>query len=40
LSPREIGFENCRWMEMTKDLVQWGTLVLAPFNVQVLLSET
>jgi hypothetical protein len=34
---REIGCEDGRWMELAQDRVQWRTVVLAVFNLRVLL---
>jgi len=36
---REIGCEDERWMELVLDLAQWGALILAVLNFQVLLPQ-
>jgi hypothetical protein len=36
----EIGSEDGRWMELAQDHVQLWTLVLAVFNMWVLLPES
>jgi len=36
---RKIGFENGRWMELTRDRIQWRALVLAVLIFWALLTQ-
>jgi hypothetical protein len=36
---RGLGCEDGRWMELAQDHVQWRALVLAVFNLRVLLPN-
>jgi hypothetical protein len=39
INPREMGCEDCRWLELSQDRVQYPVLVLVVLNSQVLLSQ-
>jgi hypothetical protein len=36
---RETGCEDGEWMELAQDRVQWQALVLALFNILILLPQ-
>jgi hypothetical protein len=36
----EMGSEECKWMELALDCVQWRTLLLAMLKLQFLLLDT
>jgi hypothetical protein len=40
MNPREIGYEDGKWMELAQNRVQWRALVLALLNLRVVLSES
>jgi hypothetical protein len=37
---KEMGCEDGRWMELAQDRIQWRSLVLAVFNLRVLLPDS
>jgi hypothetical protein len=37
---RETGCEAVRWMQLAQDRVQWRALILAVWNLRVMLPES